>query len=151
MTRVSEAFVRDANNVPITDLGLIASKAITYVEGTTGAVGATTLFTVTGPVVVRVWGICGTTIVGAATLEVGISGATAIVIAQIADATDLVADEIYTDATPTTKVEALPGQLIIGNGQGIIQTIGSTAITAGQITYYCTWTPLGDTGLVVAA
>lgn len=151
MTEVSSAFIRDANHVPITNLGLVASKAITYVTATTGATGATTLFTVTGVVAVRVFGVCGLTLVGAATLEVGISGATAIILAQIADATTLATDEIYTDATPTTKVEALPSQLIIGAGQDIIQTIGATAITAGQLTYYCLWNPVSEDGNVVAA
>jgi|6_EtaG_2_1085325.scaffolds.fasta_scaffold25753_3 hypothetical protein len=151
MTRSSEAFMRDANNVPITDLGLNASKAITYVGATTGATGATTLFTVTGAVSVRVFGICGTTIVGAGTLEVGISGDTARILAQIADATDLATDEIYLDATPTLEVEALPSELIISNGQDIIQTIGITALTAGQITYYCLWTPISSDGNVVVA
>jgi hypothetical protein len=147
----NQAFTRDANYVPITNLGLVASKAITYVTATTGATGATTLFTVTGTVAVRVFGVCSLTLVGAATLEVGISGATAIILAQIADATALATDEIYTDATPTTKVEALPNQLIIGAGQDIIQTIGSTAITGGQLTYYCLWTPISADGEVVAA
>lgn len=144
-------FQRDANFVPITNLGLVTSKAITYVTATTGATGATTLFTVTGVVSVRVFGVCGLTLVGAATLEVGIAGATAVVLAQIADATDLATDEIYTDATPTTKVEALPAQLIIGAGQDIIQTIGSTALTGGQLTYYCAWNPISSDGNVVAA
>lgn len=48
MTQVPATFTRDANHVPITNLGLTTSKAITYVGGTTGATGATTLFTVTG-------------------------------------------------------------------------------------------------------
>jgi hypothetical protein len=151
MVATSSAFTRDANYVPITNLGLTESKAITYSTLTTGAVGTTTLFTVTGTVAVRVFGVCGLTLVGAATLEVGISGATAVILAQIADATTLATDEIYTDATPTTKVEALPGILIIGAGQDIIQTIGSTAITAGQLTYYCLWTPISSDGNVVAA
>jgi hypothetical protein len=144
-------FQRDANFVPITGMGLVASKAITYVTATTGATGATTLFTVTGTVVVRVFGVCGLTLVGAATLEIGISGATAVILAQIADATTLATDEIYTDATPTTKVEAIPGQLLIGAGQDIIQTIGATPITAGQLTYYCLWFPISADGNVVAA
>ena len=147
----SDGFTRDANFVPITNLGLVASKAITYVAGTTGATGATTLFTVTGCVVVRVWGVCGLTLVGAATLEVGIVGGTATILAQIGDATTLATDELYLDATPTTKVEALPAALLIGNGQDIIQTIGSTAISAGSITYYCAWTPLSADGNVVTA
>lgn len=151
MAIISSTFSRDANNVPIWTEGIVASKAITFVEATTGAVGATTLFTVTGCVAVRVWGVCGLTLQGSATLEVGISGATAVILAQIADATALLTDELYLDATPTTKVEAMPARLIISNGQDIIQTIGSTAITAGQITYYCVWAPISDDGNVVAA
>ena len=144
-----DTFMRDANHIPITGLGLIGNKAITYATATTGATGATTLFTVTGTVAVRVFGVCGLTLVGAATLEVGITGDTARILAQIADATDLATDEIYLDATPTLKVEALPAQVIISNGQNIIQTIGSTALTAGQITYYCLWTPISEDGNVV--
>lgn len=151
MTQILSSFKRDANGVPIWTEGLIESKSITYIGATTGATGATTLFTVTGCVVVRVFGVCGLTLVGAATLEVGITGATAVILAQIADATNLATDEIYTDATPTTKVEAMPSQLIIGNGQDIIQTIGATAITGGVLTYYCTWAPISTDGNVVAA
>lgn len=151
MSIIPSTFSRDGNGVPIWTLGIIASKSITYVTGTTGATGATTLFTVTGCVAVQVFGVCGLTLVGAATLEVGIVGATAIVLAQIADATTLATDEIYTDATPTTKVEALPNKLVIGNGQDIIQTIGSTAITAGVLTYYCIWAPISSDGNIVAA
>lgn len=151
MAQIASAFSRDANGVPIWTEGIIASKAITFVEATTGATGATTLFTVTGCVAVRVWGVCGATIVGAGTLEVGISGSTAAVLAQLADATVLATDELYLDATPTTKVEAMPARLLISNGQDIIQTIGTTALTSGQVTYYCVWSPISDTGNVVAA
>lgn len=146
MPQTQSAFSRDANGVPIDAEGLIVSKPITFVTGTTGAIGTTTLFTVTGCVAVRVFGVCGLTLVGAATLEVGISGATAVILPQIADATALLTDELYLDATPTTKVEALPNKLIIGNGQDIIQTIGTNEITAGQLTYYCLWTPISDNG-----
>lgn len=151
MAIIDAVFRRDANSVPITTLGLLVSKSITYAAATTGAVGTTTLFTVTGCVAIQVFGVCGVNIEGAATLEVGITGATAVILAQIANATALLADELYIDATPTTKVDSLPGQLIIGNGQDIIQTIGSTAITAGQLTYYCLWAPISSDGNVVAA
>ena len=151
MAQIQSAFSRDANGVPITQNGLIASKAITYVGGTTGAVATVTLFTVTGAITARVFGICGLTLVGAATLEVGITNDTARILAQIADATGLATDEIYLDATPSLKVEALPAQVIISNGQDIIQTIASTAITAGQLTYYCMWMPISEDGNLVAA
>jgi len=150
MSQIAASFSRDANGVPIVSDGIVETKAITYVGATTGATGATTLFTVTGAVIAKVFGICGLTIVGAGTLEVGISGDTARILAQIADATDLATDEIYLDATPTLKVEALPAQVIISNGQDIIQTIGTTALTAGQLTYYCLWTPISTDGNVVA-
>jgi hypothetical protein len=151
MTQILGSFRRDANSVPIWTEGLIESKLITYAALTTGKTGATTLFTVTGCVAVRVFGVCGLTLEGAATLEVGISGATAVILAQLADATVLATDEIYTDASPTTNVEAMPSQLIIGNGQDIIQTIGSTALTAGILTYYCLWAPISSDGNVVSA
>ncbi len=145
------SFTRDENGMPIMTNGIVSTKAITFDGVTTGTAGTSTLFTVTGCVTVRVFGVCGATLVGAATLEVGIAGSTAIILPQIANATDLATDEIYVDATPTTKVEALPAQLIIGNGQDIIQTIASTNITNGNITYYCLWAPLSTNGNVVAA
>lgn len=150
MTTVSSQFPRDANHVPITNLGLTASKAITF-DGTIGAIGTSSLFVVTGTVAIRAFGVCGLTLVGAATLEVGIVGSTAAILAQIPDATALATGEIYTDATPTTKVEPLPSTLIIGAGQDIIQTIGSANITAGQLTYYILWNPISDDGNVEAA
>lgn len=151
MTQILSSFSRDANGIPIWTEGIVASKSITYVAGTTGAEGTTTLFTVTGCVAVRVFGVCGTSIEGAATLEVGITGSTASILAQIADATALLEDELYIDATPTTKVDTLPNKLVIGNGQDIIQTIGSTVITAGQITYYCIWSPISLNADVTAS
>jgi len=151
MAQTDASFSRDANGVPITGNGLVTSKAITYVGSTTGAQGATTLFTVTGVITARVFGICGLTLVGAATLEVGITGDVARVLARIDNATTLATDEIYLDASPTLKVEALPAQLIISNGQDIIQTIGSTALTAGQLTYYALWMPISEDGNLVAA
>jgi hypothetical protein len=71
------AFQRDANYVPITTLGLVSSKEITYVAGTTGAVGATDLFVVTGLVAVRLVALTEDALTGSGTLEVGTTGSTA--------------------------------------------------------------------------
>lgn len=153
MTQIDSTFSRDANSVPIWTEGIVASKAITYAAATTGAVGASTLFTVTGCVIVRLFGVCGSTLTsgGTPTLEVGRTGATSRLLAQIANATDLATNEIYVDATPTTQIESMPSRFIIGNGQDIIQTIGSATITGGSLTYYCIWTPVSDDGNVEAA
>jgi len=117
----------------------------TFVTGTTGATGAHTLFTVTGDCLVSVFGICNTDLTGAATLEVGVTSNTAGLLAQIADATTLDDGEIYVDATPGVGVEALPATFVLTDGADIIMTIGSTAVTAGQVDFYLTWRPLEDT------
>lgn len=152
MSQITSTFLRDGNFVPIWTEGITESKAITYVAGTTGAIGASTLFTVTGTVLVRIFGVCGLTLTsgGTPTLEVGRTGGTAELLAQIADATNLATDELYLDATPTTQIEAMPSRLIISNGQDIIQTIGSATITGGSLTYYCVWAPISEDGNVVA-
>lgn len=146
---IEQAFQRDANGVPITGVGLVASKAITYSALTTGAVGATTLFTVTGAVAVRLFAVVsGTDLTGSGTLEAGISGNTAALLAQVA-ATALDVGEIWTDNAPST-VEALPALQIL-SGTNIIQTIATDTVTAGTLTYYCAWYPLTPSASVVAA
>lgn len=151
MTANASAFQRDANFVPIVDLGLTASpKEITYSALTTGAVGTTTLFTVTGVVAVRVFAVVsGVDLTGSGTLEVGIAGNTASLLAQVA-ATALDVGEIWTDNAPST-VEALPAIQILAAGTDIIQTIATNTVTAGTLTYYCVWTPISTDGDVVVA
>lgn len=145
---------QDANFNPIGGgLPFTARKTRTYTGAAgLGAQGATTLFTVTGSVAVRVFGACTTDVVGAGTLEVGISGNTAGLLAQIADATNLDAGESYIDATPAT-LEAIDfsSGFIIANGQDIIETIGAADLTAGVVLFACVWRPISTDGLVVAA
>lgn len=145
----SSAFMRDANYVPIQGLGLTESKTITYVAGTTGATGASTLFTVTGDVALRVFALCSSDLTsgGAATLEVGIAGNTAALIAQTT-ATGIDAGEWWID-TSAASIEALPGMFLVS--ADVIQTIGTTTVSGGTLKYYCTWIPLSEDGNVVAA
>lgn len=148
--KVSAQFTRDANNVPIDSLGLVSTKSITYAAATTGAVGATTLFTVTGVVAVKVFGVVsGADLTGSGTLEVGITGSTPSIIAQTTG-TNLDVGEIWTDNAPS-KIENLPTTFFILNGTNIIQTIGTDTITAGTMTYYCIWVPISSDGDVTAA
>lgn len=145
----SSAFQRDANHVPITSLGLTETKTITYATSTTGATGASTLFTVTGVVAVQLFAVCGTDLTsgGAATLEAGIAGNTAVLLAQTT-ATGIDAGEIWIDTGPAT-VELLPARSIVA--ADIIQTIATTTVTGGVLTYYCLWAPISSDGNVVAA
>ena len=135
--------------------GAVARKTAAFAVGAgTGSIGTFALFTVTGAVKINIIATCSETLVGAATLECGYTGATAAIIAQIADATALVAGEIWFDATPTTAFDTIAnGELsyILGNGQDIFLTIGAANITDGTIDFNIVWWPLSVTGSLVAA
>ncbi len=118
-----------------------------------GGIGSVALYTVTGAVRVKITAICTETLVGAATLECGIAGSTAGIIAQIADATDLIAGELWYDATPTTKIdtEAVDNlEFVLGDGQDLLLTIGAANITDGTIAFKVRWEPLTSGATVVA-
>jgi len=121
----------------------------------TGAQAAYTIFTVTGDVLLTVIGICDVACEGAtATIEVGVSGNTAALIAQTT-ATTLIANEIWHDSTPTTTLEkniiTEAAQAVIAGGQHVIMTIGTANLTAGDIDFYAIWRPLSSDGNVVPA
>lgn len=163
MASISGSFYRDANRVPITNNGLIVKKSVTFAGGTTDAIGDLdgalnpyTLFTVTGLVKARVYGLCTTNLAGAtATVEVGIDGATAALIAQTT-ATDVDAGKIWINGTPAaykslvgaTPADEIPIQILL-NGQDIILTVGTANVTGGVIDFYCAWEPISDNGSVV--
>lgn len=144
----TSAFPRDANHVPITGNGILASpKAITYAALTTGATGATTLFTVIGTVALRIFAVCSADLTGSGTIEVGIAGNTASLIAQTTGTT-IDNGEIWLDTSPAT-VEALPGQFIVKSD--VIQTIAGSTLDSGTLTYYCLFTPVSTDGDVIVS
>lgn len=117
-----------------------------------GTKSTQTLFTVTGTVIVRIFGIVTTTLVGAGTLEVGVVGATAGLIAQVADATTLAASDVWLAAASAAGPRLLSdvlGPYIVPNGLTIGEKSGTADITAGQIYYICLWRPLTSDGKVV--
>lgn len=145
---VPAAFQRDENFVPITTLGLQEQKTITFAAGTTGAIGTTTLFSITGTVAVNVFGFCTSNLAGTGTIEVGVVGSTAALCDQ-QTATSIDDHEVWHDA-----VLAIAGQ-VAGHyhiiNQDIIQTIATDTVTGGAITYYCQWVPISSDGEVITA
>lgn len=136
---------RDGNYQVITsNEAFVLQAPWTFSELTTGATGAHTVFTVTGDVLVNVFATCNTNLAGAATIELGVASNTAGLLAQIADATDLDDGDVWVDATPAVGVEALPTTKVLNDGADIILTIGSTAVTAGQVNFYLLWRPLSS-------
>lgn len=166
MATISSTFYRDGNRVPITNAGIITKKSVTFAGATAdawgndgGALDGGVLFTVTGLVKVQLVGVCSVNGAGAgSTNEVGIDGATAIFM-PITTMTDLDAGMIWlNNATPATyfitgeqqaAADNLPEYVL--NGNDIIMTTKTANTTAGQVDFYCIWTPLSTDGNVVAS
>ncbi len=115
--------------------------------------GATpiTVFTVAGDVVLKIIGVVKTslTTTDAITAELGVSGDTAKIIAQVADATGLTENEIWHDNSPDATIESSSvwNEFIVSNGQDVILTTTGT-VTDGDITFYCFWYPLSSGAVV---
>jgi hypothetical protein len=115
-----------------------------------------TLFNVTGDVIVRVYGVCTTTIVsaGGGTLSVGVTNNTAKLIASTTAASITTTVNFWPDATiydSTDLLSKVTGPFIIVNSANIIETIGTADISAGQLYYICLWRPISHDGLVTPA
>ena len=119
-----------------------------------GANDPFTLYNVIGDVLVRIFGVCTTSLAGAnATLEVGVSGNTAALIAQTTG-TDIDVNEIWNDAAPAVGVDTLAnitGPHVVVNGLDIIETVATASITSGNVYYVCLWRPLSRDGSVSSA
>lgn len=160
--RTSTSFYRDSNFVPISNLGLITKKTITFAGGTTdawgddgGALDGAAIFTVTGAVTAKVFGICTTNLAGTGTHAVGVAGATTIYL-PTEDATDINAGDFVANNATVGAYLILGEQdaaadnfpLYMLNGQDIIMTVATADITSGVIDYYCIWNPISSDGEV---
>jgi len=140
-----------------------AEKSITFNGAVSGAIGDIDkannpfdIFTVTGDVKVKIVGICTTTLSGSsATVEVGVSGATAAIIAQttVSGADTITKNEIWHDVDPDTEIElaTVMTEKIIANGLDVIGVVASANIDNGVIRFNCLWRPLSVDGKIVAA
>lgn len=164
MATVSETFYRDGNRVPITNAGIITKKSVTFAGATAdawgndgGALDGGTLFTVTGLVMVQLVGVCNVDCAGSnSTNEVGVDGTTNIFM-PTTTMTDLVAPSMwFNNGSPGEYF--VPGEAAADNmpkyvlsGMDIIMTTKTANTTAGQIDFYCIWTPLSTDANLVAA
>lgn len=120
-----------------------------------GAVGTVALYTVTGAVLLRLICVCTESLVeavGGGTVEVGIAGATANLIAQtVSTAVD--AGEVWHDNSPDSEIEdiSVMAGRVLGNGNDIILTVGAQAVTDGTLAFAAFWTPITAGASVVSA
>ena len=111
------------------------------------------LFTVTGDVLVTMFGICQELLTGASNISAGIVGAVTALIA-VTTAVDLDQYETWQDAGPEPNpgvVDVFGGarQFVIANGVNIVMDIDTADLTAGDIDFHAFWLPLSlDGGLV---
>jgi hypothetical protein len=142
------SFPRDDNFVPIQDAsGLIISKSVTFAAATTGAVGVFPLFTITGPCIAKVIGYCSSDVTGSGTIEVGIAGDTAALIAQTTGS-NIVTGKFWTTNTPAIDMADTTGKAL---ALDIAYKIASNTLTAGTVTFYCYFRPMSPTSTCVAA
>ena len=125
------------------------TKTFTAADGS-GNIGTVALFTVTGLIEAKLYARCTTSLTadGAATVEVGVTGSTASLIAQTT-ATDIDATNIWHDATPDSPVEldsVVTTKILNGN---IFLTVATANLTAGVIDFILVYNPLSADGKVV--
>jgi len=169
MTKFATSTDRDANRVPVIgDFPFRTKRQITF----TGAAGSNTwgddggtldggaIFTVTGLVLVKMLAACPTLLDsdGAATISVGISGATAIFL-PVETATQVDAGQLWVNnaanaayavwGEEAAAADNFPEYLLYG--QDIILTVaGGANVTAGVLDFYALWRPISDDGDIVA-
>ena len=122
-------------------------KTITFTGAAgAGAIGTIAVGSIAGCILIEYLNSrCTTDLVGAGTIEMGIAGDTASLIAQIADATTLDAGEQWTDATPSKVAAPVTAKLV---DDDIIITVGTAAITAGVIEVEFYYLPMSQDGFV---
>ena len=149
----------DAFNVLKCDPGAFAGGTTNARGDKDGTKAVMPLFKVTGDVLLRIYGVCKLTLVGAGTIEVGVAGNTAALIAQIANATGLATGEVWNDSTPTAAgvsifTDVLGPYLVTDAGATggitINEKVTTADITAGGLYYVCLWRPLTPDGNVEA-
>ena len=123
--------------------------------------GTKVLFTVTGDVLCRCWGVVGTNIASTnndGTISLGTAAAagnaTSLIAAATADGTSLQAGDVWFDATSGVNSGVVPlsgAYVAIGGGADIVATIATHEMTAGGLKVYCQWIPASSDGAVVAA
>lgn len=166
MAGIVSSFRRDANRVPIANRGIITKRTITFEGATTNAWGddagdldGAAIYTVTGLVFAQLIAVCTTDLTSSngATIEVGISGGTAIFM-PIETATQIDDGQIWlNDAANATSAIIGHETAVTGNlpeyalsGTDILLTVKTANVIGGVLDFYCIWTPISSDGEVIA-
>ena len=115
-----------------------------------------TLWTVTGTILARVYGVVGatafTSTAGTGTLAIGVAGATgAFIAATTANVTtNFVANAAWIDTTPAVTAELMASAAWVLCTGNIILTIATNNMTAGAVVLNLDWIPVTAGATVVS-
>jgi hypothetical protein len=128
-----------------------ATHTVTFAAATTGDQGSHELFTVTGTVVLTVFGVCTTSLTGASsTIALGTAASTAEIAAAFT-CTNIDANMIWVNGDCDTEVLESALKWIMVDDVDVGYTIATADCTGGVIKFYCYWYPISDDGNVVTA
>ena len=136
---------------------LRCEKLVTFIGATSGAWGdkdgalaSAAIFNVTGTVKLRIVGVVETNLVGAGKAEVGVTGDTAKLLAQVQNTTTMDVGQIWHDANVDSPVEAstVMPEYIISNGLDVLLKTSVADITAGAIRFFVSWYPISKGAMV---
>lgn len=131
---------------------------VTAATAWTTANSPVTIFTVTGAILCRVYGVTTTALTsagpGTGTLALGITGTTGLFIAATTanGSTNFILDGVWVDNAPTVKAKQLPSIIdtwVVLSNANVILTVATNNMTAGGMNLYCDWLPLTAGATVV--
>ncbi len=139
--------------VPVVNFGYNTTKfaqptvqSATPVAWTT-ANSPVALWTVTGSVLARVYGVVGGTAFASTattgTLSVGVAGNVGVFLpTTTANGTNLIANTAWVDNAPTVTAKIIASAAWVVTTGNIILTVATNTMTAGAIVMYCDWIPI---------
>lgn len=138
--------------------GNIATKRITFTAAAFEVSTTPTVFTVSGDVMARAWGIVRTAVESDSgndgTLSLGVEdSAAALIAATTVNETNFAAGDVWTDnGTAQADIIAHSGEwVVIANSEQIEIAVGTEDMTAGVLDLYVEWRPVTPGSTVTAA
>ena len=122
----------------------LLSMSTDFTSATWNIIATHEIFIVTGVVHVKITAHCTGNLAGAtATVQLGVESATTNMIG-VTTGTDMVAEELWYDTSPTTQIDTPANANIerIINGLDIGYEVVTAALTSGSIQFICEWKPL---------
>lgn len=148
---VAPVLLKGYNTATYTQPTIASATPVAFTTGNSPI----TLWTVTGSVLARVYGVVGgtawTSTAATGTASVGVAGNTAVLlpVSTASAAGQFAINAVWIDSTPTVGGELIVPTTFALIDSNIILTIATNSMTAGAIVMYCDWIPVSAGATVV--